>query len=119
MVLSAKVLWPLFPLLLLIAVACLTAALVRVVRRSAGAPAVWLQGAALGCYLLAAVAAISSERGAMSAGIHRPFSFLTQVLLVSALFYFWRRGDRALLFLNGGAWGAILADTALHYLLTR
>jgi hypothetical protein len=116
-VLSAKVLWPLFPLLLLVVVVCLTAALVRVVRRSAGTAAIWLQAAALACYLLAAVAAIGSERGAMSAGIHRPFSFLTQVLLVSALFYFWRRGDRPLLVLNGSAWGAILADTALHYLL--
>lgn len=119
MALSAKVLWPLFPLLLLIVVVCLTTALVWVVRRSSGTAAIWLQGTALACYLLAAVAAIGSERGAMSAGIHRPFSFLTQVLLVSALLYFWRRGDRALLMLNGAAWVAILADTALHYVLIR
>lgn len=115
--LSAKVLWPLFPLLLLVVVVCLTIALVRVVRHAAGPTAVWLQGGALGCYGLAALAAIGSESRAIPAGVHRPLSFLTQLLLVMALVYFWRRKNRALLLLNGGAWAAILADTALHYLL--
>lgn len=119
MVLSAKVLWPLFPLLLLVVVVCLTWAFVSVVRRSTGATAVWLQGGALACYLMAAVAAIASERGAVSAHIHRPFSLLTQVALALALFHFWKRKERRLLLLNVAAWAAILADTALHYLLTR
>ncbi|HET8579979.1 MAG TPA: hypothetical protein VFL31_03195 [Nitrospiraceae bacterium] len=118
MVLSAKVLWPLFPLLLLIVVICLTWALVYVVRRSSGAAAIWLQGAALGCYLLAAVAAMASERGAMSANIHRPFSLLTQFAIAVALFRVWGR-ERPLVMLNVGAWAGILADTALHYLLAR
>lgn len=117
--LSAKVLWPLFPLLLLVVVVCLTWALVYVVRRPRGPRAVWLQGGALACYLLAAVAAIASERGAVSADLHRPFSLLTQVLLVLALLHFWKRKDRPALMLNAGAWAAILADTALHYLLAR
>ncbi len=118
MVLSAKVLWPLFPLLLLVVVVCLTWAFVHVVRRSKGSTAVWLQGAALGGYLLAAVAAIASERGAMSANVHRPFSLLTQLLIALALFHMWGK-DRSLVTLNIVAWGAILADTALHYLLVR
>lgn len=118
MVLSAKVLWPLFPLLLLIVVICLTWALVYVVRRSSGATAIWLQGGALTCYVLAAVAAIASERGAMSANIHRPFSLLTQLAIALALFHVWKK-DRSLVLLNGAAWAAILADTALHYLLIR
>ncbi len=118
MVLSAKVLWPLFPLLLLIVVVCLTWAMVYVVRRSRGATAIWLQGAALGCYLFAAVAAIASEQGAMSANIHRPFSLLTQLAIAVALFRVWGR-EQPLVILNIGAWTAILADTALHYLLTR
>jgi len=42
---------------------------------------------------------------------------LTQVLLVLALVYFARRGNRTLLALNATAWGAIVADTALHFLL--
>lgn len=116
--LSAKVLWPLFPLLLLVVVLCLTWALVRAVRRSRGVTAVWLQAAALGCYLLAAVSAIASERGGVSANIHRPFSLLTQVAIVIALFHLWQR-DRSLVRLNAAAWAAILADTALHYLLAR
>ncbi len=119
MQLSAKVLWPLFPLLLLIVVVCLTWALVAAVRRSRGARAVWLQAGALVCYLLAAVSAIASERGGMSANVHRPFSLLAQILIAVALFHLWKCGDRSLLWLNGGAWAAIVADTALHYLLTR
>ncbi|MGH7232070.1 MAG: hypothetical protein ACREJU_12035 [Nitrospiraceae bacterium] len=115
---SAKVLWPLFPLLLLVVVVCLTWALVHVVRRASGATAIWLQGAALGCYLLAAVAAIASERGGVSANIHRPFSLLTQVAIAFALFHIWRK-DRSLVVLNATAWAAILADTALHFVLTR
>ncbi|MCZ6781327.1 MAG: hypothetical protein O7C73_06765, partial [Nitrospirae bacterium] len=81
MELSARVLWPLFPLLLLIVVICLTWALVRVVRRSSGKTAVWLQAGALVCYLLAAVSAIASEQGALSVNIHRPFSVLTQLAI--------------------------------------
>jgi hypothetical protein len=119
MVLSAKVLWPLFPLLLLVVITSLTWALVYTVRRSKGTTAIWLQAGALGFYLLAAVSAIASERGAVSAQIHRPFSLLTQVVLVVALYYSWGRGDRAPIALNLVAWSAILADTALHYLLAR
>ena len=116
--LSAKVLWPLFPLLLLVVVVCLTWALVRVVRRTGGGTAIWLQGAALVCYVLAAVAAIASERGGVSANVHRPFSLLTQLAIALALFRFWRK-DRSLVVLNVTAWAAILADTALHFVLTR
>jgi hypothetical protein len=118
MILSAKVLWPLFPLLLLIVVVCLTWALVHAVRRSRGATVVWLQTLALGGYVLAAMAAMSSERGAMSANVHRPFSLLTQVMIALALFRVWGK-DRSLVILNATAWAAILADTALHYLLRR
>ncbi len=117
--LSAKVLWPLFPLLLLVVVVCLTWALVYVVRHPRGPRAIWLQSGALVCYLVAATTAVASERGAVSSNLHRPFSLLTQVLLLVALLHFWRQKDRQALLLNIGAWGAILADTALHYLLAR
>lgn len=73
---------------------------------------------ALGCYLLAAVSAIASERGAVSAHLHRPFSLLTQLAIALALFHVWER-DRSLVILNASAWAAILADTALHFVLTR
>ena len=81
--------------------------------------AVWLQGGALACYLLAAVTAMASERGALSANIHRPFSLLTQLAIALALVHIWGRGHRPLVLLNMAALAAILADTALHYLLTR
>ena len=116
--LSAKVLWPLFPLLLMIVVVCLTWALVHAVRHAGGSTAMWLQGAALTCYLLAAIAAIASERGGVSANVHRPFSLLTQLAIALVLFHVWQR-DRSLRMLNVVAWAAILADTALHYVLTR
>jgi hypothetical protein len=118
MELSAKVLWPLFPLLLLIVVVCLTWAMVRVVRRASGSTEIWLQGGALGCYVLAAVLAIASERGVVSAHLHRPFSLLAQLAIALALFHLWGK-DRSLVALNSVAWAAILADTALHYILHR
>lgn len=119
MVLSAKVFWPLFPLLMLVVIVALTWALVYAVRRAKGTTAVWLQALALGFYLLAAVAALASERRALSAHVHRPFSLLTQLAIAAALYYVWRRGERRLIVLNIIAWAAILADTALHYVMTR
>jgi hypothetical protein len=119
MVLSAKVLWPLFPLLLLVVVTSLTSALVYAVRHCKGPTAVWLQVGALGFYLLAAIAAIASERGAVSAHLHRPFSLLTQAMIAMALYSAWRRRDRSLMRFNIVGWSAIVADTALHYLLSR
>jgi hypothetical protein len=119
MVLSAKVFWPLFPLLMLVVIVALTWALVYATRRSKGATAVWLQALALSFYLLAAIAALASERKAMSAHVHRPFSFLTQAAIAVALYYLWRRGERRLIVLNSIAWAAILADTALHYVMVR
>ncbi len=119
MELSAKTLWPLFPLLLLVVVVCLTWAYVYVVRQSHGRVAKWVQGGALVCYLLAAASAIASESGGMSANVHRPFSILTQILIVWSLYRIWGQGQQTLMFLNLGAWAAILADTALHYILVR
>ena len=119
MELSAKTLWPLFPLLLLVVVVCLTWAVVHVVRRGCGQRAIGIQAGALICYLLAAASAIASESGGMSANVHRPFSLLTQVLIVWAMYGAWSQSQRKLFVLNAVAWGAILADTALHYLLVR
>ena len=117
--LSAKTLWPLFPVLLLVVVVCLTWALVLVVRHVKDQRAVWIQIGALVCYLLAAVSAIASESGIMSANVHRPFSLLTQVFILWAMYRTWGKGQRTLFSLNAVAWCAILADTALHFLLVR
>ena len=119
MELSAKTLWPLFPLLLLVVVVCLTAALVVVVRRKMDRTTIRIQAGALTCYGLAAVTAIASEGGGMSSHVHRPFSILTQVLIVWAIARCWGKQRRSLVALNVTAWAAILGDTALHYLLVR
>jgi hypothetical protein len=117
--LDAKVWWPLFPLLLLVVMVSLTWALVYVVRREEPWKGRWLQIGAFSCYLLAAVSAVASERGIVSAHLHRPFSLLTQVCLVIALVYYWRQGKRSLVRLNAVAWAGILADAALHVLVVR
>ncbi|UCE64181.1 MAG: hypothetical protein JSU59_03285 [Nitrospirota bacterium] len=119
MELSAKTLWPLFPLLLLVVVVCLTWAFVRAIRNSKVPWTGWVQGGALGSYLMAAVTAIASESGAISAHVHRPFSLLSQIFIVISVFGLWGKGERLLVGLNLIAWGAILSDTALHYLLAR
>jgi hypothetical protein len=104
---------------LLLVIVCLTWALVVVIRRGADAKARWLQVGAFGCYALAAVSAIASERGLVSANLHRPFSLMTQVCLLLALMHHWGTGNRALRWLNGIAWAGILSDTALHVLMVR
>lgn len=117
--LDPKVWWPLFPLLLLVVVGCLTWALVRVVRWRDPTPAIWFQFAAFACYMAAAVAAMASERGTASVNLHRPFSLLAQASIALAIFHYWRGGRSSQIWINGTAWGAILADTALHYLMAR
>ncbi|MBM4119653.1 MAG: hypothetical protein ACKOBZ_02790 [Nitrospira sp.] len=116
--LDPYVVWPLFPLLMLIVIVCLTWAMVRVVRRAQGTTAVCLQAAALVCYLLAAMAALASEARLMPDFIHRPFSLLVQLAIALALFHLWGK-DRLMVALNSVAWAAILADTALHFILHR
>lgn len=117
--LDARVWWPLFPLLLLVVIVCLTWALVVVVRRGEQGNERWLQIGAFSCYVLAAVSAIASERGVVSAHLHRPFSLLTQLCLLLALIHAWRSGRRSLLWLNALAWAGILADASLHVLMVR
>jgi hypothetical protein len=117
--LDAKVWWPLFPLLLLLVIVCLTWALVLVVRGGHDARARWIQVGAFSCYVLAAVSAIASERDAVSANLHRPFSLATQLCLLLALVHHRKSPHRSLVWLNAAAWAGILADTALHGLMVR
>jgi uncharacterized membrane protein len=117
--LDARVWWPLFPLLLLIVIVCLTWAMVLVVRGEMDRRARWLQIGAFSCYFLAAASAIASERGLVSANLHRPFSLLAQLCLFGALLHHWNGNKPAFRWLNGVAWAAILADGALHFLMVR
>ena len=117
--LDAKVWWPLFPLLLLLVIVSLTWALIVVIRGRKDTRATSLQIGAFTCYFLAATSAIASERGMVSANLHRPFSILTQLCLLGALTYHWKDDRKGLRWLNGIAWAGILADGALHYLMVR
>jgi hypothetical protein len=117
-VLSAKVWWPLFPLLLLLVIIALSAAIVWAVRGNAAKADVVMQVLALLCYLFTAVVAMASESGALSPHVHRLPSLVTQALLLAQLVRIWHRARaRPLRALNLIAWGGILADTALHYLI--
>ncbi len=78
-----------------------------------------IQAGALIFYLLAAASAIASESGGMSALVYRPFSILTQVCMVWAMYRAWGQHQRKLFLLNAVVWAAILADMALHYVLVR
>lgn len=116
--LSAQVWWPLFPVLLLLVVIALSAAIVFVIKRKASKADVVLQAFTLVCYLLTAVAAMASESGTLSPHVHRLPSLVTQALLLAQLVRIWHReGARSLRALNLIAWGGILADTALHFLV--
>ncbi len=117
--LDARVWWPLFPLLLLIVIVCLTWALVLAVRGEKDTRTRWLQIGAFSCYFLAAASAIASERGLVSANLHRPFSLLAQLCLFGALLHHWNGKHATFRWLNGVAWAAILADMALHLLMVR
>jgi uncharacterized membrane protein YhaH (DUF805 family) len=117
--LDPKIWWPLFPLLLLLVIVCLTWALVGVVRWRDKTPAIWFQLAAFTSYIAAAVAAIASERGSAAVSLHRPFSIMAQLSIAVAIIHYWRAGRIAQIWINGAAWGAILMDTALHYLMAR
>jgi hypothetical protein len=117
--LNGKVWWPLFPLLLLLVVTALSAAVVWAVKGKAAKTDVVIQVLALGCYLLTAVVAMASENGSLSPHVHRLPSLLTQAILLAQLIRIWSRDTPPTLrTLNLIAWGGILADTALHYLIT-
>ena len=116
--LNGKVWWPLFPLLLLVVVTALSAAVIWSVKGKATKTDVVLQVLALVCYLLTAVVAMASENGSLSPHVHRLPSLLTQAILLAQLVRIWSRDVRTLRTLNLIAWGGILADTALHYLIT-
>jgi hypothetical protein len=119
--LNPRVWWPLFPLLLLIVIIALSTALVWTIRKKSRGSDVAMQALALGCYVFTAIVAIASEGGgAVSANLHRVPSVLTQIVLLAQIARLWKRRDAKLLrAFNIIALVAILADTALHYLMAK
>jgi hypothetical protein len=119
--LDPRVWWPLFPLLLLIVMVTLSASVVWVIRKKAPTTDVVLQSLALAGYLFTAIVAMASEGGGrVPTYVHRLPSLLTQAVLFAQLVRVWTRTDaKPLRVLNLVALGAILTDTALHYVLVR
>src|SRR5438876_864011 len=107
--LSGKTWWPLFPLLLLLVVTALSAAVVLAVKGKVARADVGIQSSALVCYLLTAVVAMASEGDALSPHLHHVPSLLTQAILLAQFVRIWRNDHmRALRALNLIAWGGIL-----------
>jgi hypothetical protein len=119
--LNPRIWWPLFPLLLLIVIIALSTALVWTIRKKCRGSDVAMQALALGCYVFTAIVAIASEGGgAVSANLHRIPSVLTQIVLLAQIARLWNRRDAKLLrAANIIALVAILADTALHYVMAK
>jgi hypothetical protein len=106
---SAKVWWPLFPLLLVIVITCLITTLVRLPKGGKPARKEWmLLSSALFFYIL--TFALGRWRP-----LHMFVSDIAEILIAYNAGYFRNRKD--ITRLNLIALAAILADFALHYIL--
>ncbi|MBI1822580.1 MAG: hypothetical protein HY200_04950 [Nitrospirae bacterium] len=103
--------WPLFPLLFLIVLLCLIAALIRLYRSGHGNRIEWigLQGALLFYFLTFAVGRWR--------WLHAPISHIAEVFILFNILYFFNVGKTRIAWLNLSALLAIGADFALHHIL--
>jgi hypothetical protein len=108
---SVRTWWPLFPLLFLIVISSLTAALLRLRRYGNGTWVEWslLQGALISYFL--------TFLFGRWRWIHRPMSNIAELFILIGTVYFYRAGKRPISYLNGTALAAIGFDFALHILL--
>lgn len=106
---SAQVWWPLFPLLLVIVLACLITALVRLPKAGEPTGKEWmLLSLALFFYIM--TFALGRWRA-----VHMLVSDVAEILIAYNAGYFRQRKDISRL--NIIALGAIITDFALHYIL--
>ena len=109
---SAKVWWPLFPLLFFIVLTCLITALIRLYRSGKGTRKEWLSlSLALLFYFL--TFALGRWRW-----LHMPMSNLAEVVIVYNIVHFFKR-NKAIAWLNIVALLAIGTDFALHFILKK
>lgn len=108
---NVKVWWPLFPLLFLIVLFCLIAAILRLYRSGKGSPTEWigLQGALLFYFL---TFALGRWRW-----LHMPISNIAELFILFNIIYFFKIGKNGIAWLNLSALLAIASDFALHHLL--
>ena len=108
---SVKTWWPLFPLLFLIVITCLSAAIVKLYRSGNGTRTEWfgLQGALLFYFL---TFALGRWRW-----LHMPMSNLAEIFILFNIITFFRHNRSKIALMNAIALAAIGSDFALHHLL--
>ena len=106
---SAKVWWPLFPLLFVIVLACLFTALYRFARRGGGRRIEW---ATLSLSLLFYFLTFLLGRWR---ALHMPVSNVAELLMLYNVIHFFRIGRREIAWLNVIALIAVGIDFFLHH----
>ncbi len=108
---SAKVWWPLFPLLFFIVLCCLITAIVRVVKRGKPTRKEWtILLSALVFYFL--TFALGRWRW-----LHMPLSNIAELFMIYNVYYFFKKNQKDIAWLHIISLIAIVIDFALHYIL--
>ena len=106
-----KIWWPLFPLLFLIVLTCLITAAFRLARTGKATRTEWATvSLALLFYFL--TFALGRWRW-----LHLPMSNIAELFILYNMFYFFKKNQKGIAWLNFTALLAIAADFALHYIL--
>lgn len=108
---SAKVWWPLFPLLFFVVLSCLIVALIRLKRSGDPTRKEWLLlTTALLFYFL--TFALGRWRW-----LHMPVSNIAEAIMFYNVYYFFKKKQKDIAWMNITALLAIASDFALHYIL--
>ncbi|MBI3804263.1 MAG: hypothetical protein HY282_10940 [Nitrospirae bacterium] len=108
---SAKVWWPLFPLLFVIVLVSLITALVRL-KRTGGASRLEWTTVSLALLFYFLTFALGRWRW-----LHMPMSNIAELFILFNAVHFFRKGQPKIAWLNIIALAAIATDFALHFIL--
>ncbi len=108
---SAKVWWPLFPLLFLIVLSCLITAAVRLPRGGKPTPKEWA------ILLLALLFYFLTFALGRWRWLHMPMSNIAELFIAYNIYYFFKKNRKDIAWLNIIALLAIGVDFALHFIL--
>ncbi len=108
---SAKVWWPLFPILFLIVLASLIISIASLYKSGKGTRKGWL---GLGFALLFYILTFALGRWRW---LHMPLSNIAELIMVFNVYYFFKHNQKEIAWCNITALIAIVFDFALHYIL--
>jgi len=108
---SAKVWWPLFPLLFVVVLACLVAALLRLKQSDHPTRKEWLL---LSMALLFYFLTFALGRWPW---LHMPISNIAELIMLYNVYYFFKKKQKDIAWLNITSLLSIAADFSLHYIL--